>query len=148
MKKIVSILLVFAMILSISSIAYAMPSALENVEAKAPGDSAGTVVSILGVIQWIGYAFALGMLIYIGIRYVMAAANEKADLKKGSINYVIGAIVIAGAVTICDWIISFGDGLNSETTPKTEQAQENGGGPVKKPVIGGDKLPHPEISLY
>ena len=128
MKKIINILLVFGIILGTTNIAYALPSGLTDVEAKAPGDSAGAVVSVLGVIQWVGYAFALGMLIYIGIKYVMAAANEKADLKKGAINYVIGAIVIAGAVTICDWILSIGGFDNGSTSgsPGTEQSEDSG----------------------
>ena len=53
------------------------------------------------------------MLIYIGIKYTMSAANEKADLKKGLINFVIGAVIIAGAATICGWLASFGSELGN-----------------------------------
>ena len=56
--------------------------------------------NVLGIIQWVGWGIAIGMLLYIGIKYLMASANEKADLKKGAINYVIGAILIAAASTI------------------------------------------------
>ena len=59
--------------------------------------------TILGVIQWSGFAIATGMIIYIGIKYTMAAANEKAELKQSLINYIIGAIVIICAVTIATW---------------------------------------------
>ena len=44
------------------------------------GDGANTFASgLLGTVQFIGYAIAIGMLIYVGIKYVMASANEKAD---------------------------------------------------------------------
>ena len=56
--------------------------------------------------QWIGYAIAIGMLVFVGIKYVMASANEKADLKNSLIKYVIGAVLIAGAVTIAGWIFA------------------------------------------
>jgi TRAP-type C4-dicarboxylate transport system permease small subunit len=67
------------------------------------------VAQILGAIRWFGYAIALGMLLYIGIKYMMSAANEKADLKKGSINYVIGAVVVVAASTIFGAIQSWMD---------------------------------------
>ena len=76
------------------------------------GEGGRAVQKVLGAIQWIGYAFAIGMLIYIGIKYTMSAANEKADLKKGLINFIIGAVIIAGASTICGWLASFGSELD------------------------------------
>ena len=75
-----------------------------------------TAKTIIGAIQWIGYAIAVGMLVFVGIKYVMASANEKADLKNSLIKYVIGAILIAGATTIASWvfaIMSGGSGANS-----------------------------------
>lgn len=55
---------------------------------------------VLAYVQWFGWAIAIGMIIYIGIKYMMAAANEKADLKNGLIRYVIGALIIGGASSI------------------------------------------------
>ena len=79
MKKIVSVLLTLAMLATMASVAFAVPVSIGAVTLE----HGGTAVSkILGAIQWIGYAFAIGMLIYIGIKYTMSAANEKADLKK------------------------------------------------------------------
>ena len=105
MKKVVSILLTVAMIATMMSVTLASKPTIVSTSF----DGANAVNKVLGLIQWIGYAFAIGMLIYIGIKYTMAAANEKADLKKGLINYVIGAIIIAGAATICGWITTFGE---------------------------------------
>ena len=67
--------------------------------------------NVLGYVQFFGYALAIGMLLYIGIKYMMASANEKADLKKGSINYVIGAVLVAGATFIVSIFVSIGGSI-------------------------------------
>ena len=112
MKKIVSVLLTMAILATMFSAVYALPGDLQSVSAELTQGSTA-VQKVLGAIQWIGYAFAIGMLIYIGIKYTMSAANEKADLKKGLINFIIGAVIIAGAATICGWLASFGSELDN-----------------------------------
>lgn len=111
MKKIVSVLLTLAMLATMASVALANNPVGSFNATLGVGEAENGVRVILGAIQWIGYAFAIGMLIYIGIKYTMSAANEKADLKKGLINYVIGAVLIATTATICGWIISFGENV-------------------------------------
>ena len=55
----------------------------------------GSIVSaLLGLIYGLGLAAVTGMLLYLGIKYTMASANEKADLKNSSIKYLIGAIIL------------------------------------------------------
>lgn len=98
MKKVVSVLLTLAILATMTSAVFAqkLPDIGTKTNQKLT-DAAGTV---LGYVQFFGYALAIGMLLYIGIKYMMASANEKADLKKGSINFVIGAILVAAASTI------------------------------------------------
>lgn len=93
MKKLVSVLLSLAMSVTMFSTVFA--NSLPSFGRISSLD--GVIGAILGVVQVIGYAFAMGMLLYVGIKYTMASANEKADLKKGSISYVIGAVIIFGA---------------------------------------------------
>ena len=62
--------------------------------------------AIIGAMQWIGYAIAIGMMVFIGIKYVVASADEKADLKNALVKYLIGAILIALAATIAGWIFN------------------------------------------
>ena len=112
MKKTMCIVLTLIMLLGTASAVFALPPGL-SVSASMIAGADTSIKDVLGVIQWVGYAFAIGMLIYIGIKYMMSAANEKADLKKGLINYVIGAILIAATVTISGWIINFGQSLRS-----------------------------------
>ncbi len=97
MKKFISLLMTTAMVLGMGTIAFAAPTI--------PTPTGGTKLAkmgnnVLGYVQWFGYAIAVGMLLYIGIKYMMASANEKADLKKGSISYVIGAIIVVAASTL------------------------------------------------
>ena len=69
----------------------------------------GMASKILGFMQWIGYAIAVGMLMYIGIKYVTSAADERANLKGSLVKYVIGAVLISGAVTVIGIISNIGN---------------------------------------
>lgn len=109
MKKYISILTTVALLL-VPSLVFAFVPMEPN--PSAPDGISPMAKTILGAIQWIGYAIAIGMLIYIGIKYVTSAANEKAELKRASVNYIIGAIIIAGAVTICNWAVLFFQSAN------------------------------------
>lgn len=72
-----------------------------NISPSIPGSEVPTMVnSIINTLMWIGYAIGLGMVIFVGIKYVMASADEKASLKGMLPKIVIGTLIIAGAVTI------------------------------------------------
>ena len=73
-----------------------------TVFADSAGTISGKVAQILNALAWFGYAIALGMFIYIGVKYAMSAANEKANVKQGLINYLIGAVLIASASVIAN----------------------------------------------
>lgn len=110
MKKFVSIFMTLAMMFTMCNVAFASgtSSKLFDPDMGVPGEATNFANKILGFVQWAGYAIAVGMLIYVGIKYVMASANEKADLKNSLIKYVIGAVLIAGAVTIAGWVFEIG----------------------------------------
>lgn len=74
------------------------------------GDALG-LQNILGWIQAIGVAVALGMLMIIGMRYVSAGADEKAKIKDQAITYVFGAFCIFAAVAILQIIKTISDAL-------------------------------------
>ena len=98
MKKFISMMMTVCMTIAMCSMVFASG---DGSAASLLGDPNSTLATpikgILGVVQLVANAFAAGMLLYVGIKYVMSSANEKADLKKGSINYVIGAVIIFGA---------------------------------------------------
>ena len=70
---------------------------LPVVTPEAPEGVENMVVPIMGMIVIIGNGIAAGMLLYVGIKYTLSSANEKADLKTASIRYVIGAVILLGA---------------------------------------------------
>ena len=128
MKRFISIMLTLSMLASMALPVFAsntttttkdsLPSGLGNINATIVGGADKIGTNILQAVKWIGYAFAVGMLIYVGIKYMMSSANEKADVKKGLINYVIGAVLVAGASTILGFIIGFANGFSSgNSTP-------------------------------
>mgnify|MGYP004462092957 CR=1 FL=1 len=112
MKKIASVLLTVSILLTIGSVVFATG----KVDITAPGNNAFSSMGnkVLGYIQWFGYVIAVGMLLFIGIKYMMSSANEKADLKKGSINYVIGAILVATAATVVGFFQTVGSDVVGE----------------------------------
>ncbi len=61
--------------------------------------------NIIGSLMWIGYAIAIGMLIYIGIKYVIASADEKASMKGMLVKVVIGSLIIVCSTTIVNIVI-------------------------------------------
>lgn len=107
MKKFLSILMTVILVLTCFSFVFA--SDIPTVgEAKLSSGGKDFVSGILGTVRWIGYAIAIGWLMYLGIKYVMASADEKASLKGGMIKYVIGAVLIIGAAAIFGWIADSG----------------------------------------
>jgi len=52
---------------------------------------------LLGIAQVIGVAVAIIMLIVLAIKYISAAPNDKAEIKKHLVVYVVGAVVLFGA---------------------------------------------------
>ena len=125
MKRIIMIMMTIAVLFSLSSIAFASDAgggatgggkgsngagiSPEMGQAKtAFGDIAN---NLTGLVQFVGYAIAIGILIYLGIKYVSAPANEKADVKASSVKYVIGAIIIVAAVSLFNLFDTFGNGV-------------------------------------
>lgn len=72
-------------------------------EPTAPSGEFNTFASnIIGVMMWAGYAIAVGMIIFIGIKYLIASADEKASMKGALVKVIMGSLIIAGTVTIAN----------------------------------------------
>ena len=65
--------------------------------------------SILGIMQVVGVAVAIIMLIVLAIKYMSAAPNDKAEIKKHAVVYVIGAVVLFASAGILEIIKGFAD---------------------------------------
>ncbi len=67
-------------------------------------DSYGS--KIMGVVQVVAAVVAVSMVVVIGIKYIMASPNDKADLKNEVILVVIGAVLIFGGANVLTWVVS------------------------------------------
>lgn len=112
-KRILSIMMALVLVLAMGTQVFALNTIKPDPTQITNGNAGNVASNALGVIQFFGYAMAIGMIIYIGIKYMMASANEKADLKKGAINYVIGAILVAAATTVVGIFWSFGSNISN-----------------------------------
>lgn len=63
--------------------------------------------TILTSIRIIGLAVAVVMLLTVAMKYMTAAPGDKADIKKSAIQYIVGAVVLFGAVGILTIISKF-----------------------------------------
>lgn len=82
---------------------------------------------ILGMIQWIGFAVAIGMVIYIGIKYITAGAGGKADVKSTMVPWLAGAALIALAGPIANGIFTIlgGGGGTGTGTANTDTRSDS-----------------------
>lgn len=75
--------------------------------------------SILSIVQVIAVATAVIMLIVLAIKYISSAPNDKAEIKKHAVIYVVGAVLLFGASGILSLIQNFAKVFNDNgtTTP-------------------------------
>lgn len=112
LKRIVSIMFTCMVALLSMHTVLASESDLPSMNNGGTPDEVQNVAThVLGYIQLAGYAMAIGMLLYLGIKYMMAPANEKANLKNSSIKYVAGAIIIGGATALLTILSGFASGI-------------------------------------
>lgn len=106
-KKIGVILLILLMFYSIAlNCSYATEGLgmLQSFNGKPTGGTVtgGTKVatlvgSILEVVRLAGAGIAVVMLLVLGIKYTIASASDRADIKKSATTYVTGALIMFGA---------------------------------------------------
>lgn len=89
-----------------------------NEKAKGTANQKVTNVmnGIISVVRVVGMCIAITLLLVIAMKYMTAAPGEKADIKKSSIAYVVGALVLFGAVGILGIISDFASSNITATT--------------------------------
>jgi len=112
--KILCILLVAIMsVFFISTVCFAADDDL--VASNITGAGANVNVTKIGeignglakVIRNVGIVAAVIILMYIGIKYMLGSAEEKAEYKKVFMPYLIGAVLLFSAAGIAQAIITF-----------------------------------------
>lgn len=107
MKKTISMLLAMVMMFAMCTAVYASSSfPAQTITKGSLGEIETKGITLLGTLQWVGYLVAIGMIIWVGIKYLMSGAGEKAKAKETLVPIVIGAILIAGATWIASTLFS------------------------------------------
>mgnify|MGYP004518731553 FL=1 len=98
--KIITALVMIATVALACNMVFASASVNIDVPEQASVEFGGfgkTVNNILGVVTYVCYAAAVVMLLYLGVKYITASPEGKAEIKKSAIIYVIGAVLVFAA---------------------------------------------------
>lgn len=109
--KIISIMLIIITIFSAFSMVFASDAPIPGPSRPASGTEkveslAGNVIYI---IQIIAFAAGVIMLMFLGVKFVTASPEGKAEIKKSAIIYLVGAILLfasGGVLTIVQSLAS------------------------------------------
>ena len=85
-------------------------SSMDGTSSPNMGAEHGTVKIVntaIGLLQIAGSGIALLVITIMGIKYILAAPGEKADIKKMATPIVIGCVLVFGAVNLAAIIESF-----------------------------------------
>ena len=104
-KKIITVIITIIVLIVCSVPAFAdVSSAMSQMKGvtNVTGNSqmVGMGNKIIGVVYYVGIVVAIAMVMISGIRFMMASPDEKASIKKQSIPYLIGAILVFSAVNV------------------------------------------------
>ncbi len=107
MSKILVALVIIATILSAVSMVFA--TTIPQPDTSFANNNIGKPVTrIMGIVQFICYAAAVILLVILGVKFMTASPDGKAEIKKSAIIYVVGAILVFAAGTILPLIANVG----------------------------------------
>ena len=101
----ITLFFICGLFINVSNAGEVMLTTLENVDNATDSTNATTTVrSVLGTIlvavQIVAMAVAVVILFVLAMKYMIAAPGEKADIKKSFFVYVVGALIVFGAIGI------------------------------------------------
>lgn len=121
-KKCVMILMISCLMIALISTEAFAAEGIEDIKEGMKGvgttsvdtsSGIGNVINVaIRLIQVAGSGIALIMVTMLGIKYMLASANEKADVKKQAVPIIIGCTLLFAAVNIVAIIADVGNGLN------------------------------------
>lgn len=115
------ILLIFAITITsnFTVMSYNITNKFGGDVSSVSSEGQNTVKEVLGtaldIVRYVGIGIALIILMYIGVKFMMAAPSERANIKQYSINYVIGAAILIGASGILTIIRDFSQKATTTT---------------------------------
>ena len=108
-KKIMIILVICIFLLIITTQTFAATITASDVKNNESLGNAGTEIKTIGEkifsgIYSVGSAVSVITIAFLGVKYMMGSAEQKADYKKSMLPYLIGAICLFGATSIANMI--------------------------------------------
>lgn len=112
MLKISLIVMMVTIIIAISSISMATSFVGDKTPLQPVVPSGASTINnlgnnLLGIFQTVGYIAAVIILVWLGIKYIMASPDGKAEIKKQAFAYILGAVLLFSAATIVTIIKGF-----------------------------------------
>ena len=106
--KVVTVLAIIAMICGIAVNSLASSANIPGAVSTAVSSSVSNVVGrVISVVQIICFAAAVIMLMFLGVKYVTASPDGKAEIKKSAVQYIVGAVVLFAAGGILGIVKTF-----------------------------------------
>lgn len=106
-------LMVLIVIMIFSSIAYADNDnfSFSEINNQTAGEDIKNPVkkavgAVMGAVRIIATGVAIVMISVVAMKYLMAAPGDRADMKKTSIQYVVGAVIVFGAANILTILVN------------------------------------------
>lgn len=101
MKKVIKILTISIIILNLIVISVLAFNTSSYQPSGGMPDRLSTIGGrIIYVVQRVGTYFAVGVLAFIGIQYMLASPSEKADIKGHAVPYLVGAVMVFAIVNL------------------------------------------------
>ena len=117
-SKIISVVFIITTILSaINMVLATEPAIPSSVSPSGANDVNNIAGMVIYVIQIIAFAAAVIMLIFVGIKFLTASPEGKAEIKKSAVIYVVGAILLFAATGILGIVRTLASNISSTSTP-------------------------------
>lgn len=115
--KIILALLLIAVLATSFTMVFADASIPSPKDAGSAGSTASNIVgALIFIIQIVAFGAAVIMLMFLGIKYITASPDGKAEIKKSSTQYIVGAIILFAASGILQIVKQFAtDNVSSGT---------------------------------
>lgn len=115
LKSIIIIIIVTILFACISTYVYADPiSAMDGIYSGGSQVINRASGRVLGIVQAIGISVAMIMLAILAIKYFASSIDERADVKKKLVPFVIGAFILFAASSLVGLVARTGAKINEE----------------------------------
>lgn len=111
LKKVSILLIILAILIALTSCVFATdaPTISQNIVKDSTMNTA--IAKVYGVVAYVIYAVAVVIVLIKGVKFMTAAPEAKAEIKKEMIAVVIGAFLVFGIQAIGNLIINVGHDL-------------------------------------